>query len=404
MATKKELAIQFVRASAFVAVTLALASFLAAGQAGHPRTAPKSNPALIAARKRVLGARPLAMYYYSADPRGIESLKARAAEMTVLGPQSFKVEADGVVRGEVPAQVLEIARAANLPVMPLVVNPGFDRPTASALLRNPKNQERAATYLAYLAKRDNYVGWQLDLEYIDPAEKALYTRFVRRVAAKLHADGRLLSIAVVPRFSDHYPDTRAAEFRTGEWGAPFDFRAIGQIVDFVVLMTYDHHGNTTRPGPVAGHAWLKQALDYAVRRVPRSKLVMGIPFYGREWVETASGTLSRPLVFNDLRPLLARPGVEVQWDARWRAPWFQFRDGPELHTVWFDDRRSFKEKLELVQHYRLRGFAAWRLGSEDPEFWSVAAEMSRKPAVAAGRKPAQTPRRRTAAGASSRSR
>jgi spore germination protein YaaH len=326
------------------------------------------------------------MYYYTPDAHGLESLKARAEEMTVLGPQSFKVESDGVVRGEIPAEVLEIARAANLPLMPLVVNPGFDRATASALLRNPQHQERAAAFLAYLAKRDNYVGWQLDLENIDPSDKALYTRFVRRVAAKLHADGRLLSIAVVPRFSDEYPDKRTAEFRTGEWGAPFDFRAIGQMVDFLVLMTYDHHTNATRPGPVAGHAWIKQSLEYAVRRVPRRKLLVGIPFYGREWVETAQGTLSRSLAFRDLRPLLARPGVEVQWDERWRAPWLQFREGPELHTVWFDDRRSFKEKLDLVRRYRLRGFAAWRLGSENPEFWPLVIEMSQQPAAAAPRR------------------
>ena len=392
------------RISAVAAVALALAGFLEAGQASHVRPSRQPNPALLAARKRVLGARPLAMCYYYADARGIESLKARAAEMTLLGPQSFKVEADGVVRGEVPAQVLELARAAKLPVMPLVVNPGFDRPTASAMLRNPKAQERAATYLAYLAKRDNYVGWQLDLEYVDPADRTLYTKFVRRVAARLHADGRLLSIAVVPRFSDHYPDTRAAEFRTGEWGAPFDFRALGQAVDFMVLMTYDHHTTGTPPGPVAGYMWIKEALEYAVRRVPRQKLVIGIPLYGREWVETANGTLSRSLGFSDLQPLLERPGLEVQWDKRWRTPWFQFRDGSELHTIWFDDRRSFEEKLDLVRQYRLRGFAAWRLGSEDPEFWPIAAEMSKKPAAAATRRPSRAPRRRSSGGASSRSR
>lgn len=403
MAAKKAIANQFVRISALPALVLALAGFLEAGQASHPRTSQQSNLAMLAARKRVLGARLLALYYYYPDTRGIASLKARAAEMTLLGPQSFKVEADGVVRGEVPAQVLELARAAKLPVMPLVVNPGFDRPTASAMLRNPKAQERAATYLAYLAKRDNYVGWQLDLEYIDPADKALYTKFVRRVAARLHADGRLLSIAVVPRFSDHYPDTRAAEFRTGEWGAPFDFRAIGQAVDFMVLMTYDHHTTGTPPGPVAGYTWIKEALEYAVRRVPRHKLVMGIPFYGREWVETANGTLSRSLGFSDLQPLLERPGLEVQWDKRWRTPWLEFRDGSELHTIWFDDGRSFKEKLDLVRQYRLRGFAAWRLGSEDPEFWPIAAEMSKKPAAAATRRPAPRPRQRSSEGGSSRS-
>src|SRR5574337_237493 len=222
-----------------------------------------------------MSARPLAMYYYSDDSRGLKSLEEHAAEMTLVGPQCFKIDADGVVRGEVPPAVTDAAQQANLPIMPLVVNPGFDRSIASAMLRSPQAQERTVSYLAYLARRENFIGWQLDLEFIDPADKALYTKFVQRAAARLHRDGRLLSIAVVPRFSDAYPDTRVAEFRTGEWGAPFDFRAIGRAVDFMVLMTYDHHSNVAPPGPVAGHAWMQAAIDYAARRVPAGELLLG---------------------------------------------------------------------------------------------------------------------------------
>lgn len=325
------------------------------------------------------------MYYYTHDARGLRSLDEHASKMTLLGPQCFWIDAEGFVHGELPAAVREIALRARLPIMPLLINPGFDRPTASAMLRSARAQERAVTYMAYLAKRDNYVGFQIDLEYIDPADKRLFTRFVQRAAARLHRDGRLLSIAVVPRFSDDYPDPRPAEFRTGEWGAPYDFRALGRVVDFVVVMTYDHHGSTTPPGPVAGHAWMKEALDYAVRRVPRRKLVLGIPFYAREWVETDQGIRSRSMTFAQVRTLLERPGIEVQWDKRWRAPWFQFRDDSGLHTVWFDNSRSFEEKLRLMRQFRLRGLAAWRLGGEDPQFWSLAAAMGKTRATAPGR-------------------
>ena len=42
-------------------------------------------------------------------------------------------------------------------------------------------------------------------------------------------------------------------------------------------MAYDQHTPLTPPGPVAGYDWVKAALDYAVRRVPRSKLLLGLP-------------------------------------------------------------------------------------------------------------------------------
>ena len=76
------------------------------------------------------------MYYYSPDSRGIKSLEQHASQMTLLAPQSLWVDAEGFVHGEVPSRILETARRAKVAVMPLLVNPGFDRRAASALLRS----------------------------------------------------------------------------------------------------------------------------------------------------------------------------------------------------------------------------------------------------------------------------
>jgi spore germination protein YaaH len=355
---------------------------LEAVQKPKPATNAVAQPdaSLLKARWRVLGARPLGLYYHFADARALKSLEVHASQITLLGPQSFWVDADGIVHGQVPPRVMEIARRAKLPVMPLLINPHFDRPTASALLRHPHAQERAAMYLAYLARRDNYVGWQLDLENIDPADQQRYTQFVARVAARLHRENRLLSVAVVPRLSDAPPGASpSGEFRTGEQGAPYDFRALSRVVDFMVLMTYNHHGNDTPPGPVAGYNWVKAALDYAVQRVPRAKLLLGIPFYGREWVSTSQGTSSRSLAFQDVRGMLDRPEIKARWDERSRTGWFEYRDDSGLHTAWYEDSKSLNEKLQLMQEYQLRGFAAWRLGVEDAKFWSLAV-LTRKSA------------------------
>ena len=332
----------------------------------------KLDPELVRARGQVLGAKPLAMYYFAPGAVGLESLAEHLAQMTLVAPQSFAVDEGGAVAGEVPPAVLEAARRAGVAVMPLVVNPGFDRGAASALLRSLKAQQRAVTNLARLAERYNFVGWQLDLEYIAPADKAYYTRFVQRAAARLHSEGRLLSIAVVPRFSDVYPDRNPRhEFRGGEWGAPYDFRALGRVVDFMSLMTYDHHSNGTPPGPVAGYDWVKAALEYATLRVPRQKLLLGIPFYGREWVTNGDATSAHTLSFSDARNRMDHFSLDGLWDERWRTPWFQYSDADGVHTGWYENSRSLEAKLALMQEFHLRGFAAWKLGVEDPAFWSL---------------------------------
>ena len=345
---------------------------------GAPKTRHASQPpsarsaaAEVLARMRgqVLNARPLAMFYYADDSLGKASLQAHADAVTLLAPQCYGLDRTGALHGHLPSGVSEVTRRGELPLMPLVTNSGFDRSIAHALLHNSKAQGRAITSLAQLAEHDQYVGWQLDFEDIDPADKLAYTRFVARVAARLHRDHRLLSVAVVPRFSDAFPDSSRPGFHTGEWGAAFDFRGLGRVADFLVLMAYDQHTPLTPPGPVAGYDWVKAAVDYAVRRVPPAKLLLGLPFYGREWVETASGTTAHSLAYKDLKHYLEDPGSERNWDDLFRTTWFQLREGDTLRTAWFDDARSLREKLKLMQLDHLRGYAAWRLGVEDPEFW-----------------------------------
>ena len=336
-----------------------------------PPTNSEAEAAFVKARDEVMNAIPLAMFYYANDPVGMESLQAHAGAMTVVAPQCYTIDRMGVLHGRLPPGVQDAARRAGLPVMPLVMNPGFDRSTAHALLHNAKAQERAAASLAQIAARNQYVGWQLDFEGLSPADKFAYTRFVSRMAARLHHDHRLMSVAVVPRFSDAYPDSPPSGFHTGEWGAAFDYSGLGRVTDFLVLMAYDQHTPSTAPGAVAGYDWVKAALDYAVQRVPPGKLLLGIPLYGREWLETPHGTVSHSLAYKDLKLFREDPGSEQRWDDLWQTAWFRLREGETLRTAWFDDARSLREKLKLVELYHLRGYAAWRLGVEDPQFWDV---------------------------------
>ena len=358
---------------AVVALTLTMTFPLVLGQQEDPIEPLATSQPIITARDRVLNAQPLAMYYYYDDPRGLKSIQEHSSEMTLLAPQCYVVEPDGVIQGTLPPGIAEASASSPVALMPLVFNKGFDRSTVTRLLHSPKAQERAVSYMAYLAARENTVGIQIDLENIAPADMARFTRFVRLAAARLHRDGRLLSVAVVPRFADGPPGRpRPGRPSSGEWSAAFDYRALGRAADFLTIMAYDQSHRTGPAGPIAGYEWVRKILDYAVKRVDRKKLLLGLPLYGREWTEASRNSASRSLSALEVRELLARPDVEVQWDDRWRSPWFQYREAGSLRTVWYEDSRSWSEKLRLVTEYRLRGFAAWRLGFEDAEFWPAA--------------------------------
>lgn len=50
---------------------------------------------------------------------------------------------------------------------------------------------------------------------------------------------------------------------------------------------------------------------------------------------------------------------------------FSYTEDGLTHQVWYEDSRSLKYKVDLVNDYDIAGIAIWKLGDEDPDFWQV---------------------------------
>lgn len=318
-------------------------------------------------RERVMAARPLAMYYTSGGVSGLDSVEQHASDITILAPQCYWLDQNGNVQGGVPAATMDAARQSGLPVMALLYNEDFSRRVASAVLHNQDLQKAIIKNLSEIARKEDLLGFQLDLENIDPGDINLYTRFVQDAANEFHHEGRMLSVAVVPRFLNSVPS---------QWAAAYDYSALARRVDFLTLMAYDNSGRLGQPGPIAGYNWVRKALEYARSRVPTDKLLLGIALYGREWSDNGHGLQARTMAFPETQALLNRLSLTPRWDESQRSPWFEYRSSGTVNQLWYENARSIQEKLRLLDEYRLRGFAAWRLGMEDPRIWSMVTAVS----------------------------
>jgi hypothetical protein len=91
---------------------LALGSVAAAQKLGGAKSAAPPSGSLREEARRVSAPRPLTLYYYSLDGNGLKSFEQHAGQMTVIAPQSFWVDGEGFVHGQVPAQIPARARRA----------------------------------------------------------------------------------------------------------------------------------------------------------------------------------------------------------------------------------------------------------------------------------------------------
>ena len=330
-------------------------------------TRKSDRPALKAMRERVMAARPLAMYYTTGGTFGLDSIQEHASDMTILAPQSYWLDRNGKIWGNIPPPTLQAARQSNLPIMALLANDDFNRQVATRLLHNRHLQKQVVRKLAEIARQENLLGFQLDFENIDPDDINLYARFVHEAAREFHHEGRMLSVAVVPRFLNSIP---------GQWAAAYDYSALARAADFLTLMAYDNSGRLGPPGPIAGYNWVKNALEYARTRVPTDKLLLGIALYGREWTDDGNNFQARTMPYPETRALLSRLSLTPQWDEKRRSPWFRYQASGTVRSVWYENVKSIQEKVNLVERYHLRGFAAWRLGMEDPRIWPMLSAMS----------------------------
>lgn len=313
------------------------------------------------------------LFYVIDNEKCFESFKANIGSIDIVGPQAYKFDANGILWGGVDKRVLDLSSQHHVRVMPLLVNAGFDQPAFHTLLTDSSARMRAIASMIRICRENQYFGLQFDFENIHIRDRDLYTDFYRQAAKALHAAGFAISIAVVPRVSENPGPTEYHKWIYEYWRGAYDYKALGEIGDFISLMTYDQHTHRTTPGPVAGLRWMEAVIRFVLPVVPAAKISLGIPFYSYRWQPAYQNNQphvwGRSLDYQEARGLADRFGGQWQWDSQDKVSFTYYLNDYINEFLFLEDARSFEAKYELVKKYGFRGISVWRLGHEDPGVW-----------------------------------
>lgn len=302
------------------------------------------------------------------DTNGQQIVREVGDFLTYLTPFSYSIKEDGTISELKETEIFNVAEAKDISPLLVLTNfraGEFNSDLAHEIFINTDIQDKLLNNIIEVMQNKGYVGLNIDFEYLYQNDRELYNQFLRRVVGKLHPLGFSVSTAIAPKYNRE---------QSGLLYEAHDYAAHGEIVDFVVIMTYEWGWSGGPPMAVAPISEVRKVLQYALTEIPKEKLVMGAPLYGYDWTlpYVQGGAWAKTLSPQAAIGLAAQYGVSIQYDERSQSPFFHYWDnGGKEHVVWFEDARSSQAKFDLVKELNIRGISYWVLGNPFPQNWLI---------------------------------
>jgi cellulose synthase/poly-beta-1,6-N-acetylglucosamine synthase-like glycosyltransferase/peptidoglycan/xylan/chitin deacetylase (PgdA/CDA1 family)/spore germination protein YaaH len=331
------------------------------------------SPQQVGARKATAAAtamsKPLYVgFYVPWDESSTASLQRHIGDLdwlapmwiTVTGPNHrFDVLPDRTGRATINAAK---HRPLILPVVQNFANGLVDQAGIQAMLADPNLRKRFLDQLEPFLASNLASGAVFDFEQLDKPSQAHYLELLREARERFTKHHWLITVAV--------PVDQG-----------WDLRRFAAVSDKVFIMAYDEHSNDGPAGPIASQQWWLSSVAAAVRQLPRGKAIVTIGNYAYDWHDGTGDPEDVEEAWVDAADSEARPTFDrVAGNSTFA---YDDEDG-HSHVVWLLDAASAFNELTVLQRAGFREFGVWRLGSEDPDLWSIFGRSVTTPIRATG--------------------
>jgi len=293
--------------------------------------------------------------------RAFETIKQNKGKVKYIKAFWYEAKKDGSIKkytGAENDEIEEFAKQNSIGFIP-VINNDFSAETAKELVSNSEVSAKHLDNLVDMVQENEFDGLEIDYEGLDAEDGANFSVFITNLSSRLHQNNKVLHIAVHAKTSDE-----------GTWDGPKaqDWNVIGEAVDQVNVMAYDYSWATSEAGNIAPLGWIEEVLDYAITKLPKEKISLGINFYGYDWVKEAG----QDVLYEDILELISEHKPTISTTDEFEKTFLYTKDD-ENHTVYFADSETVTKRLELVSKHDLGGISIWRVGGEDPAIWAAVA-------------------------------
>ncbi|MCA9378911.1 hypothetical protein KC640_00640 [Candidatus Dojkabacteria bacterium] len=313
---------------------------------------------------------------------GLTSFAAKGANFDSISPVWYYLNDDGLIstKKRNVDETKSLCQKYGVKLVPSIAN--FDSEQFEKVLSDPDLLARHVQFLVDEVLSNDFDGLDLDYESVELKYQPAYLYLIREISDKLHAEGKVLTIAVISNWTNSDIFRGLRQTRQAQ-----DLATIASLVDEVRIMTYDMTSySSTFAGPVAPLDWLEANLRYLITLVDPQKIMLGLPLYGYD------GWSNNPTIPKPYLGLYANPGAGAgQAD----AVTYQSLDlaranlvsdvieefsQEQLLTYDYEGKRYFvfypsvastALRIDLAKQYGVKGVAYWRMGGEDLNIYDL---------------------------------
>lgn len=211
-------------------------------------------------------------------------------------------------------------------------------------------------------------GVNIDFEGVPSSQKTNLTNFMIALCDTMHAANPNYKVSICTYAVD--------------WNDVFDEAALAPHLDFITIMGYDYYwSGSSQAGPNDPLYGFSSGYDYALSRsvsyyksqgMPEQKIVLGLPYYGREW-ETSSGTVPTSTTgnFNASRTYsFVKDNTSGNYtngldNQRSVAHYYTFQVSGNWRQCWISEGYELRKRYDFINQQNLAGIGIWALGYDD---------------------------------------
>lgn len=233
---------------------------------------------------------------------------------------------------------------------------------------SPTAQQTLITNLINLIQARGAHGVNIDFEGLPVSQKTNFANFMVNLSNQFHAAIPGSDVSTVLYAVD--------------WNNIFDFSIMASTVDKFIIMGYDYYwtGSTTA-GPndplyqfsTTYNYTLSKSITYYINAgCPRNKLILGLPYYGREWTTSStsipSGATGNGVArfYNNVKTNASGyySAANRQQEVDSYSDVFVFNNGGTRQCfITLED--NFYKRLEHINNTGIGGMGIWALGYDD---------------------------------------